>query len=175
MPKALFTIPWVGLRGHAVMEASERAAPPGRAWGRPCGAVMLAPPAQGREWQVLGQRPRRSSPTEGLRAPPSGAPTPGTGSGPSEHLLPVRSRRGSRPMSSSGVESMMSWTSDHSSLLPMPGGHSGAWVGGGRGLLAPPVAVLEPPSPETPGQASVGGRVRGGFFWGTGGRARYLC
>ena len=29
--------------------------------------------------------------------------------------------------------------------------------------------------PETPGQASVGRRVRGGFFWGTGGRAQYLC
>ena len=78
-------------------------------------------------------------------------------------------------MSSSGVESMMSWTSDHSSLLPMPGGHSGAWVGGGRRLLALPVAALGPPCLETPGQASVGWRVRGGFFWGTGGRAQYLC
>lgn len=122
-----------------------------------------------------GSAPQAFLPSEGLRAPPLGAPTPSTGSGPSEHLLPVRSRRGSRPMSSSGVESMMSWTSDHSSLLPMPGGHSGAWVGVAGGLLAPPVAALGPPSPETPGQASVGGRVRGGSFWGAGGRARYLC
>lgn len=73
-------------------------------------------------------------------------------------------------MSSSGVESMMSWTSDHSSLLPMPGGHSGAWVGGGQRLLALPVAALGPPCPETPGQASVGGRVGGVLLgaWGPG-------
>ena len=74
--------------------------------------------------------------------------TLGTGSGPTEYLLPVRSRRGSRPMSSSGVESMMSWTSDHSSLLPMPGGH--------RGVPAPLKAALGPLSTDpswTPQQA----------------------
>lgn len=182
MPKALFTIPWVGLRRHTVREASERAAPPDRAWGAmrgcrrqhhrtghgaPCGGTGAGVAGAGSAPQAF--------PARGAAGTSLGGTDPGTGSGPSKHLLPVRSRRGSRPMSSSGVESMMSWTSDHSSLLPMPGGHSGAWVGGGQRLLALPVAALGPPCPETPGQASVGGRVGGGSSGGLGGRAQYLC
>lgn len=37
------------------------------------------------------------------------------------HLFPPPYTRGSTHMSSSGVESMISWNSDHSSLLPIPG------------------------------------------------------
>lgn len=36
------------------------------------------------------------------------------------HLFPPPYRRGSTHMSNSGVESMISWNSDHSSLLPIP-------------------------------------------------------
>lgn len=61
----------------------------------------------------------------------------------SVYLFPGRSRRVSGHMSSSGVESMMSWTSDHSSLLPMPGEDTAIrpaqllWVWAGDAVLGP--------------------------------------